>query len=108
MNDMTFTGKDLLVELLNNACAQETIEQTTDILRDGLSRLIAEKSVFLPECVFEPVEGHYARRELYKCPETGVTVVADLYTDSLGDPPLDTYEAILGWDADRILEALGG
>ena len=40
--------------------------------------------------------------------ETGVTVVADLYTDSLGDPPLDSYEAIIGRDADRILEALGG
>lgn len=40
--------------------------------------------------------------------ETGVTVVAGLYTDSLGDPPLDSYEAIIGRDADRILEALGG
>ena len=40
--------------------------------------------------------------------ETGAAVVADLYTDSLGDAPLDSYEAILTWDADRILEALGG
>ena len=64
MNDMTFTGKDLLVELLNNACAQETIEQTTDILRDGLSRLVVVGSVFVLECVFELVEGQYERREL--------------------------------------------
>jgi hypothetical protein len=27
------------------------------------------------------------------------------YTDSLGDPPLDTYEAILRHDADPILDA---
>ena len=39
--------------------------------------------------------------------ETGATVIGDLYTDSLGDPPIDTYEALIRFDADRILEALG-
>ena len=86
MNDMTFTGKDLLTDLIKTACSQPTIKQTTDILRDGLSRLIAEKSVYLPECVFEPVEGHYARRELLKCPETGVTVVAMTWGPQQGTP----------------------
>lgn len=38
--------------------------------------------------------------------ETGANVVSDLYTDSLGDPPVDTYEALIRWDADRILDAL--
>jgi ABC-type Zn uptake system ZnuABC Zn-binding protein ZnuA len=38
--------------------------------------------------------------------ETGATVVSDLYDDSLGDPPVDSYEAILNWDADKIAEAL--
>ena len=86
MNEMTFTGKDLLTDLIKSACSQPTIKQTTDILRDGLSRLIAEKSVYLPECVFEPVEGHYARRELLKCPETGVTVVAMTWGPEQGTP----------------------
>ena len=35
-------------------------------------------------------------------------MVAGLYTDSLGDPPLDTYEAIIRRDADLILDALDG
>ena len=39
--------------------------------------------------------------------ETGATVISGLYTDSLGDPPLDTYEAIIRHDADLILDALG-
>jgi ABC-type Zn uptake system ZnuABC Zn-binding protein ZnuA len=39
--------------------------------------------------------------------EAGVTVVRDLYNDSLGDPPVDTYEAMMRWNADRIAEALG-
>lgn len=38
--------------------------------------------------------------------ETGATVVADLYSDSLGDPPLDSYEAIMTWDVDQIVAAL--
>jgi ABC-type Zn uptake system ZnuABC Zn-binding protein ZnuA len=38
--------------------------------------------------------------------ETGATVVDDLYTDSLGDPPIDSYAALMRRDADLILEAL--
>jgi ABC-type Zn uptake system ZnuABC Zn-binding protein ZnuA len=38
--------------------------------------------------------------------EAGATVVADLYTDTLGDPPADTYEGIIRWDVDRIVGAL--
>lgn len=38
--------------------------------------------------------------------ETGATVVSDLYTDTLGDPPVDTYPGILRWDVDKIAEAL--
>jgi ABC-type Zn uptake system ZnuABC Zn-binding protein ZnuA len=37
---------------------------------------------------------------------TGASVVSDLYTDTLGDPPVDTYEAMLRWDIDRLVEAL--
>ncbi len=86
MNGLSFTGKDLLVALVDKACAQETLFQTTEILRHGLSELIANKSVFLPECVFEPVEGHYARRELYKCPDLGVTIVAMTWGPGQGTP----------------------
>ena len=38
--------------------------------------------------------------------EAGATVVADLYTDTLGDPPADTYEGIVRWDVERIVGAL--
>ncbi len=38
--------------------------------------------------------------------ETGATVVSDLYTDTLGEPPVDTYAGILRWDVDKIVEAL--
>jgi ABC-type Zn uptake system ZnuABC Zn-binding protein ZnuA len=38
--------------------------------------------------------------------ETGATVVSDLYTDSVGDPPHDTYESLMRWNVDRVVEAL--
>jgi manganese/iron transport system substrate-binding protein len=38
--------------------------------------------------------------------ETGVTVVADLYSDSLGDPPGDTYVGMIRYDVERLVEAL--
>jgi ABC-type Zn uptake system ZnuABC Zn-binding protein ZnuA len=38
--------------------------------------------------------------------EAGATVVPDLYTDSLGDPPVDTFEGLIRWDTDRFVSAL--
>lgn len=38
--------------------------------------------------------------------ETGAKVVADLYDDSLGDPPVTSYEQLIRWDTDRLVEAL--
>jgi len=40
--------------------------------------------------------------------EAGVSVESNLYNDSLGDPPVDTYEGLIRWDVDRIVAALGG
>jgi ABC-type Zn uptake system ZnuABC Zn-binding protein ZnuA len=38
--------------------------------------------------------------------ETGTTVEADLYDDSLGDDPVTSYEAMIRWDVDKIVAAL--
>lgn len=38
--------------------------------------------------------------------ETGATVVAELYDDSLGDPPVTSYEAVIDWDVDQLVLAL--
>lgn len=38
--------------------------------------------------------------------ETGATVVSDLYTDSLGDPPVDTYAGMMRYDVTWIVDAL--
>jgi len=38
--------------------------------------------------------------------ETGAQVVSRLYTDSLGDPPVDTYEGAMRWNVEQILAGL--
>lgn len=38
--------------------------------------------------------------------EAGVPVVSDLYNDSLGEAPVDSYEAMMRWNIDRTMEAL--
>ena len=38
--------------------------------------------------------------------EAGVPVESDLYTDSLGDPPVDTYEGMMRWTIERIAGAI--
>ncbi|MDP9484091.1 MAG: metal ABC transporter substrate-binding protein [Chloroflexota bacterium] len=38
--------------------------------------------------------------------ETGAKVVANLYDDSIGDPPIDSYEAVISWDVDQLVTAL--
>ena len=38
--------------------------------------------------------------------EAGIAVVTDLYTDSLGGPPADTYEGMIRWDVERVVGAL--
>lgn len=40
--------------------------------------------------------------------EADVAVESELYTDSLGDPPVDTYEGMMRWTIERIAAALEG
>lgn len=35
-----------------------------------------------------------------------MTVVATLYDDSIGDPPLTSYDAIIRWDTEQFVKAL--
>jgi manganese/iron transport system substrate-binding protein len=40
--------------------------------------------------------------------ETGATIVSDLYDDSLGDPPVDTYDGLVRYDLERLVTGLRG
>ena len=83
---LDFRGRDALLKVVEDAYAQPDGEGLTRTLRDGLCHLIKSKAVSLPDCVFEPVEGHYARRELYACPDRGTTIVAMTWAPDQGTP----------------------
>jgi ABC-type Zn uptake system ZnuABC Zn-binding protein ZnuA len=38
--------------------------------------------------------------------ETGTNVVANLYDDALGDPPVTSYEEVIRWDTQQLVSAL--
>jgi ABC-type Zn uptake system ZnuABC Zn-binding protein ZnuA len=38
--------------------------------------------------------------------EAGAAVESNLYNDSLGEPPADTYEGMIRWDVERVVAAL--
>jgi ABC-type Zn uptake system ZnuABC Zn-binding protein ZnuA len=40
--------------------------------------------------------------------ETGAVVVSQLYTDTVGDPPQDTYVGAMTWNLEQVAAALGG
>lgn len=40
--------------------------------------------------------------------ETGAKVVSNLYDGSLGDPPVTSYDAMIRWDTQQLVDALAG
>jgi len=70
------------------------IAELVEAIRASGVRAVFTEAQFSPELA-EAVAG-----------EAGVKVVTDLYNDSLGDPPVDTYEAMMRWNTTRTVEAL--
>ena len=74
--DIRFTGRDKLVRAIDTAVASGDEHAVTAALRTVLCNVIGDPEVELPACVHEPVADHYARRELYRSPEHGYSIVA--------------------------------
>ncbi len=83
---LTFPGSDTLVAAIDHAVAAPNDRALTDALRATLCRLIRNRAVALPECVFRPTDGHYARRELYRSDRHGYSVVAMTWGPGQGTP----------------------
>ena len=76
MNTPDFPGRDTMIAALDAAVALGDDRSITDALRKRLCAMIGEQEVQLPECVYQPIADHYARRELYTSPEHGYSVIA--------------------------------
>ena len=87
--DMDFPGHDKLVAALDAAVASGDEHAVTAALRNTLCRMIRDRDVQLPACVHDPIDDHYARREIYRSPELGYSVVAMTWGPGQGTPVHD-------------------
>ena len=84
--DLDFPGHDKVIQAIDAAVASGDQHAITAALRSVLCGLIRDRDVCLPDCCHEPVEGHYARRELYRSPKHGYSVVAMTWGPGQGTP----------------------
>ena len=86
---LDFPGRDQLVAAIDAAVAAGDEHAVTAALRASLCQLMRDPEVQLPACVHEPIADHYARRELYRSPEHGYSVVAMTWGPGQGTPVHD-------------------
>jgi predicted metal-dependent enzyme (double-stranded beta helix superfamily) len=87
--DIEFPGHAKLVQALDIAVESGDQHSITAALRNTLCALIRDRDVQLPDCVHEPIVDHYARRELYRSPRHGYSVVAMTWGPGQGTPVHD-------------------
>ena len=87
--DVLFPGHAKLIEAIDTAVRAGDEHAVTAALRNVLCRMIADRDVSLPDCVHEPIVDHYARRELYRSPGHGYSVVAMTWGPGQGTPVHD-------------------
>ena len=87
--NFAFHGQDKLVAAIDAAVSAGDEHAVTAALRSTLCRLIRDRDVELPACVHDPIVDHYARRELYRSPRYGYSVVAMTWGPGQGTPVHD-------------------
>ncbi|MEV8519434.1 cysteine dioxygenase family protein [Dyella marensis] len=86
MLTVEFPGCRKLIDAIDTAVSKPSTHEITDSLRNSLCQLIRGQEVKLPDCVFETVEGRYARRELYRSEDHDYCVVAMTWGPGQGTP----------------------
>jgi len=84
--DVPFMGRERAVAAIDAAIAAGDDHAVTAALRGAMCALIQDPAVELPACVHTPVDGHYARRELYRSPAHGYSIVAMTWAPGQGTP----------------------
>jgi predicted metal-dependent enzyme (double-stranded beta helix superfamily) len=87
--DIAFPGHDKMIAALDAAISHGDCQAVTRAVRQALCELIRDHDVELPACVYEPISDHYARRELYRSPLHGYSVVAMTWGPGQGTPVHD-------------------
>jgi predicted metal-dependent enzyme (double-stranded beta helix superfamily) len=81
-----FQGRERFIAAVDAAVEVGDKHAVTAALRNTLCALIRDDAVQLPACVHAPIVDHYARRELYRSPRHGYSVVAMTWGPGQGTP----------------------
>ena len=81
-----FPGQAKFIAAVDAAVTSGDKHAVTSALRNALCALIRDSEVQLPCCVQDAITDHYARRELYRSPQHGYSVVAMTWGPSQGTP----------------------
>lgn len=82
-------GFEQMVGEFDEAVRGHSSAELTQRLRHTLCRLIRERQLALPAEIFEANADHYARREIYKSPNLGYSVIAMTWGPGQGTPVHD-------------------
>ena len=83
---MPFEGRDRFIAAVDAAVDGGDGHAVTARLRSALCALIRDPAIHLPDCVYAPIDDHYARREIYRSPALGYSVVAMTWGPGQGTP----------------------
>ena len=83
---MDFQGKDIMIGRINAAVTGECPTEITTCLRKALCDCISDEDIRLPQVVYEPIAGHYARRQLHHDQNVGYSVIAMTWGPGQGTP----------------------
>ena len=86
MQVQDFKGSQKLVAIVDEAVGLSSEKALTEHIKNGLCRLIRDGKLGMPECICTPVDGHYARRLLYRSEEHGYSMVAMTWGPGQGTP----------------------
>ena len=81
-----FPGQAKFIAAVDAAVTSGDKHAVTAALRNALCALIRDNEVQLPCCVQDAIVDHYARRELYRSPQHGYSVVAMTWAPGQGTP----------------------
>ena len=86
---LPFEGRARFVAAVDAAVRSGDGHAVTASLRGVLCELIRDPAVRLPACVHDRLEDHYARREIYRSPDLGYSVIAMTWGPGQGTPVHD-------------------
>ncbi|HEX6929102.1 MAG TPA: cysteine dioxygenase family protein [Gammaproteobacteria bacterium] len=86
MQFQEFRGAGRLIGIIDAAVQADSEAALTQQIKQGLCALVKSGDLQMPATVCTPVEGHYARRLLYRSENLGYSVVAMTWGPGQGTP----------------------